>query len=134
MGSVPVVYLIIGIIINLKAPVHLMLLTGVGALLYAFLFHIYAVSYFAARSKIGLDSFKPGTIGFLWSRIFIARAVFDHLVMMSALIWLGTTWFLASGIVLYALDFIITLSTWQTPSPAGGQVKKNTSDRSGRSS
>jgi hypothetical protein len=105
LGGLPVIYFV------LAGVAYRSIWHAIGAGIYAFLFHLYATSYFAARSKMGLESCPTRSAGHFWSRIFVARAVFDHVVMMSALIWAGPLWFLGSGVILYVLDYAITMST-----------------------
>ena len=134
LGGIPVGYFIVGVFANYGAPWLRLIVIGVGALVYAFMFHIYATSYFAARAKIGLDTCRPGSFGLFWSKIFIARSIVHHIVMLSALIWLGTTWFLASGFILYIIDYIITITSSRlTASPKTAPTTKD-STGSGRSS
>lgn len=117
LGGIPVIYFAIGIIIGKSGGFGNAMLYGIGAAVYAFLFHIYAISYFAMRSKIGLEVCPGGTLGYFWSRIFIPRAVLEHLVMMGLLIFSdrlhpgGIVWFLISGFVIYIVDYAITIAS-----------------------
>jgi len=116
LGGIPVIYFIIGVIIGKTDGWGMGILYGIGGAVYALLFQIYAVSYFAMRSKIGLEICPKGTFGHFWSKIFIPRAIFDHLVMMGLLVFNerlpgGIMWFLLSGVVLYFIDYAITLSS-----------------------
>ncbi len=111
LGGIPVAYFVIGAIVGRPLGWGMVFAYGIGAAIYSFLFHIYVISYFAARSRMGLVICPKGSLGYFWSSIFIPRAIFDHLVMLSALIWAGAVWFLVSGVVLYMLDYIITLTT-----------------------
>ncbi len=111
LGALPVVYFVMGAIVGRPHGLTTALLYAIVAAVYAFIFHIMAVSYFAMRSKVGLDVCPKGTFGYFWSGIFIPRAVFDHAAMMSALIWAGPAWFLVSGPALYLADYAISLAS-----------------------
>ncbi len=104
LGGIPVAYGILAFV------VYRNWIYAIAAIVYIFLFHIMATSYFAARSNIGLEMCPKKSFGYLWSRIFIPRAVFDHIVMMSVLIWVSPVWFLVSGIILYIIDYAITIA------------------------
>lgn len=129
IGAMPVMYGIISLI------VYRSWLYMLSALVYAFLFHVLAISYFAARSKIGLDTCPKGSFGWFWSWIFIPRAIFYHLAMLSVLIWVSPVWFLASGVILYAIDYIITIAItlkWSLPGknePADKPVRNEMEER-----
>ena len=117
LGGLPVIYFVIGAIVGRTGGWGTMVLYGMGAAIYAFIFHIYAISYFAMRSKIGLDVCPKGTFGYVWSWIFIPRAVIEHLVMMGLLVMSerlqpgGIVWFFVSGVVLYFIDYTISLGS-----------------------
>jgi hypothetical protein len=114
LGGTPVIYFVMGAIMGRPHGWTMAILYAVVAAVYSFIFHIAAISYFAARSKMAIDKCPKGTIGYFWGSEFIPRALFDHAVMMTALILsgrYGPWWFLASGLVLYTLDHIITFLT-----------------------
>jgi hypothetical protein len=109
LGGLPAIYFIIGAIVGRQSGWSSAILYAAVAMVYSFLFHVYSTSYFAARSKIGLERFGKKTFGYRWSSLFIARMIIDHVVMMAALIWLGIIWFLVSGVALYFVDYAITI-------------------------
>lgn len=117
LGAIPVIYFAIGIIIGKSGGLGFALLYGIVGAVYAFLFHIYATSYFAMRSKIGLEVCPRKTFGYFWSWIFIPKVVIEHLVMMALLIFSdrlqpgGIAWFLISGVVIYIIDYVITIAS-----------------------
>jgi len=104
LGGMPIIYGILTYIVYREW------LYAIVALVYAFLFHIIAMSYFAARSNLGLETCPKNTFGYIWSKLFIPRAVFDHMVMMCVVIWVSPVWFLVSGVVLYLIDYAITIA------------------------
>jgi len=134
LGGTPVVYFVMGAIMGRPDGWGTVILYALVAALYSFIFHIVAISYFAARSKISVNKCPKGTIGYFWGSIFIPRALFDHAVMMTALILsgrYGPLWFLASGIVLYLLDRIITFLTMLSCPVDAGKDKKSKKGQTG---
>jgi len=117
LGGTPVVYFVMGAIMGRPDGWGTAILYALVAGMYAFLFQIIAVSWLAARSKMAIEKCPKGNIAYFWGSIFIPRAIFDHVVMMTALILsgrYGPVWFLLSGVVLYILDYIITFLTMLT--------------------
>ncbi|HDS30224.1 MAG TPA: hypothetical protein ENN67_04185 [Firmicutes bacterium] len=129
IAVIPVAYLAIGIVANLREPIHVMVLMGIGALIYSFLYHIFGISFFAARSKIGLDKCEHGSFGFVWSRMFIIRAIVEHILMMSALIWLEPLWFFVSGFILYSIEYFITMTALVSAKGTKTKGKKSAEKR-----
>ncbi len=115
LGGITVIYFIIGAIIGRQSGWGTAIMFAFVGLIYAFIFHVKAISYFAARSKLGLEICPKISVGYFWSWLFIPRMILDHIVMLGVLIWVapkyGIIWFLLSGIVLYILDYIITMTS-----------------------
>jgi len=124
LGAISGIYLVLGALVGYKISWMMALMYGIGAVIYAFLFHVLAISYLGARSNIGLNKCRKGSPGYIWSKLFIPRAIIMHLVMMSLLIWVSPLWFLLSGILLYIADYILTLSL-TLPGTSGRDKNKN---------
>jgi hypothetical protein len=108
LGGMPVIYFIIGAILGRQSGWTMVFVYGLVAAIYSFLFHIYEISVFAAKAKIGCNKCPVKSFGLFWSDIFVTRVVIYHLAMLSALIWLNVYWFLASGFMIYIFDTLIT--------------------------
>jgi hypothetical protein len=111
LGGMPVAYFIIGAVIGRQQGWAMVFVYGLVAAIYAFFFHIFAISVFAAKAKIGCQNCPGKSSGYYWSSSFVARAVIYHVFMLSSLIWLGAYWFLASGFIIYIFDTAITFLT-----------------------
>lgn len=111
LGGMPVAYFVIGAVIGRSHGWTMVFVYGLVAAMYAFFFHVLAISVFAAKAKIGCQNYPEKSTGYLWSKVFVARAIVYHVFILSSLIWLGNYWFLASGFIIYIFDTAVTMLT-----------------------
>jgi hypothetical protein len=114
LGSLPIIYTIIGWLVNRE---NLGWIYAIAGLLYSFIWFVKATGYFAAKANHVLESGKSGTFGWIWSKVFIPRALLHHVIIMGSMIYIKPPWlFMVIGLVVYIVDYAITVMTSRLPS------------------